>query len=365
MNTNLALVLLLATPALQATCPPLPTATEFARQAQADEDWLPRYAFARTLKCGWDEALPAIERAMQARRGQGEDDEFREGAMAVAIMHPQDLVVAYAEESDEAEQDPWLRPLRLRPDEYDSAVRHVEQAIPRLFAVLADTAVGETNLDSYLQVALIAHEVRSGEMAAARARLERVSAAYVGRPVADDDDIVEVLQRTRAALAPVSPVESTATDWVLDRSGTTRRGSCGLEQLGSGIDPAGLRAQMLRAQGDTAGAIAVLLRNEWRGPDHSGVSHALRLLPLLRERYPGRLLQQGWLDAEGSIRTQGEHPGFLLYGVELPLPDAVRETDPADPARTTERPLRHDEALAYLREWQFVRILFPNGVPAR
>jgi hypothetical protein len=86
-------------------------------------------------------------------------------------------------------------------------------------------------------------------------------------------------------------------------------------------------------------------------------------LPLLKRSYPGDRLRQGWLDAEGSIRTDGERPGFLLYGVELPLPRAVRENDPDDPAQTIERPLRRDEAIAYLRDWGFFTALFPDGLP--
>jgi len=122
---------------------------------------------------------------------------------------------------------------------------------------------------------------------------------------------------------------------------------------------------MLRAQGDDDGTRSVLLRNEWKSPAASSVTHALRLLPLLKRKYSVDTLRQGWLDAEGSIRTEGERPGFLLYGVELPLPRAVRETDPADPSRTIERPLRRDEAIAYLRDWRVFAALFPDGLPPR
>lgn len=211
----------------------------------------------------------------------------------------------------------------------------------------------------------MAHEVRSGEIAAARSRFERLASLPAARSDEDDDadDSAELISRMRAALAPMSPIEPEPTDWVLDRVGKTYRRFCSLEQLGSGIDPSGLRADVLRAQGDDAGALAVLLRNEWHGPAPSGITHAPRLLPLLKRSYPGNRLRQGWLDAEGSIRTDGERPGFLLYGVELPLPRAVRENDPDDPAQTIERPLRRDEAIAYLREWRFFTALFPDGLP--
>lgn len=367
MNRLLVCWFLFVAASAQAACPPIPSAAQIAAaQARSDDatEWLQRYAFARTLKCGWDDALPAIERALEATQGSSAK-RFHEGAVLIALMHPQDVVESYFEESDELADDRWLRPFLLRSGERDAAARHFDQAIPKFVALLAGQAGGNRTFETYAQIALVAHEVRSGEIAAARFRLAGLAPSPAALSDEDDgdDDSAELISRLRAALAPISPVEPESTDWVLDRTGKTNQRFCGLEQLGSGIDPSGLRADVLRAQGDDAGALAVLLRNEWRGPAPSGVTHALRLLPLLKRSYPGNQLRQGWLDAEGSIRTEGEHPGFLLYGVELPLPRAVRENDPDDPAQTIERPLRRDEVIAYLRDWSFFEALFPDGLP--
>ncbi len=367
MSRLLVCWFLLAAASVRAACPPIPSTAQIAdAQAHSDDsaEWLQRYAFARTLKCGWDDAVPVIERVLEAPQ-DSQAKRFHEGAVLVALMHPQDMVDSYIEESDELDDDPWLRPFLLRPDERDAAVRRLDHAIPDFVALLASQAGGGRTFEAYAQIALVAHEVRSGEIAAARSRLERLASlpAALSRDEDDDDDSAELISRLRAALAPMSPIEPESTDWVLDRTGKTNRRFCGLEQLGSGIDPSGLRADVLRAQGDDPGALAVLLRNEWRGPATSGVSHAPRLLPLLKRSYPGNRLRQGWLDAEGSIRTGGERPGFLLYGVELPLPRAVRENDPDEPAQTIERPLRRDEAIAYLRDWRFFTALFPDGLP--
>lgn len=366
MNRLLVCWFLLVAASAQAACPPIPSTAQIAdAQARSDDsaEWLQRYAFARTLKCGWDDALSAIERALEASQ-DGHAKRLHEGAVLLALMHPQDVVDSYME-SDELDEDPWLRPFLLRPHERDAAVRRFDQAIPDFIALLAGQAGGDRTFETYAQIALVAHEVRSGEITAARSRLERLASLPAARSdeVDDEDDSAELISRLRAALAPMSPVAPETTDWVLDRTSKTYRRFCGLEQLGSGIDPSGLRADVLRAQGDEAGALAVLLRNEWRGPAPSGVTHAPRLLPLLKRSYPGNRLRRGWLDAEGSIRTDGERPGFLLYGVELPLPRAVRENDPGDPAQTIERPLHRDEAIAYLRDWRFFAELFPDGLP--
>ncbi len=367
MNRLLVCWFLFVAASTQAACPPMPTTAQIAdAQARSDDGtaWLQRYAFARTLKCGWEEALPAAERALEA--AQDDPGRSNEAAVIVALMHPQDVVESYLDDADEPGDDPWLRPLMLRPDERDAAVRRLDQAIPGFVALLESHAVGATSLSAYAQIALVAHEVRQGELAQARSRLERlVLAPAAPSDVDEEDDSAEQVARLRAALAPMSPVEPEPADWVLDRTGRLNRRTCGYAQLGSGIDPAGLRADMLRAQGDDDGARAVLLRNEWKSPASSDVTHALRLLPLLKRKYPGARLRQGWLDAEGSIRTEGERPGFLLYGVELPLPRAVRETDPADASRAIKRPLRRDEAVAYLRDWNLFVALFPDGLPPR
>ncbi len=366
MNRLLVCWFLFAAASAQAACPPMPSAAQIAKaQARSDDaiEWLQRYAFARTLKCGWDDALPAIERALEATQ-DSHAERFHEGAVLLALMHPQDVVENYVEESDELADDRWLRPFLLRPGERDAAVRHFDQAIPKFVALLAGRAGGDRTFEAYAQIALVAHEVRSGEVAAARSRLERLASSPVVLSEDDEgEDSAELISRMRTALAPMSQVGPEPSDWVLDKTGGTNRRICGFAQLGSGIDPAGLRADVLRAQGDEARALAVLLRNEWRGPAPSGVTHALRLLPLLKRSHPGDGLRQGWLDAEGSIRTEGERPGFVLYGVELPLPRAVRENAPGDPSGTIERPLRRDEAIAYLRDWSFFEVLFPQGLP--
>lgn len=139
MNRLLVCWFLLVAASAQAACPPIPSAAQIAdAQAHADDstEWLQRYAFARTLKCGWDEALPAIERALEASQ-DGHAKRFHEGAVLLALMHPQDVVDSYIEESDELDEDRWLRPLALRPHERDAAVRRFDQAIPDFVALLA------------------------------------------------------------------------------------------------------------------------------------------------------------------------------------------------------------------------------------
>lgn len=319
---------------------------------------LQRYALARTLKCGWDAALPAVERAVQV--SQASVDGFGDEAAVLAFIHPGDMVLSYIEEMDELDdEDAWLRPLRLGPDEHAAAMNRAEEAIPLFIEFLTRNAVDNPKFHGQAQIALIAHEARVGEVAAARGRLERLAGD------SGDSELAETLDELRRALDSTPPGVPTAADWVLDRTDNRLRRLCGFAQLASGIDPSGLRAGMFAAQGDHAAAIAVLLRNEWLGPSRSGVTHLPRLLPLLRQRYTAQALRQGWLDAEGSIRIEGEQPGFLLYGVELPLPRAVRENDPADAARIVERPLRRDEAVAYLREWSLYAALFPRGLPRR
>jgi len=348
--------------AVQAACPPLPPPAEFAAWQRAENGArdLFEYAVLRLLKCDWDEAVPAFDRALEASRLPGQSD-LHGNILRMGVVDPHPLVVSYAKWSRDREG--WLLPLRLRDDEIDTATRRLDAAIPRFFARLQARADGSLRspLDKLAELIGAVDDVRRGEIARGRDRLDRLAQMQPGL-TRGEAGIVERAAKLRAALDPQSPAEP-PQEWVLDRRSNIYIESCGA--FGRSLpllDPLGLRVDLLLADGDTAAALALLLRHEWGGPEPPTVSHWQRLQPLLEQRYSAAQLRQGWRDAEGSIHV-GDRPGLLLYGVELPLPSAVLEDDPADPQHAVRRPLRRDEAIAAARATPLFAELFPHGLP--
>lgn len=360
LGTLFGMVLATAT---QAACPPLPPPEELAARQRAENGArdLFEYAVLRLLKCDWDEALPAFDRALDASHLPGQSDLYG-NILRMGVVDPHPLVVSYAEWSRDREG--WLQPLHLRDDEIDAATRRLEAAIPRFFAWLQARADGSLRspLDRLAELVVAADDVRRGETARGRDRLDRLAQMQPGL-TRGEAGIVKQAATLRAVLDTQSPVEP-AQEWVLDRRSNIYSESCGA--VGRSLpllDPLGLRVELLLADGDTTAAIALLLRHEWGGPEPLTVSHWRRLQPLLEQRYSRAQLIQGWRDAEGAIPVGGEPRGLLLYGVELPLPSAVLEDDPADPQRTRRRPLRRDEAVAAARATPLFAALFPRGLP--
>ncbi|WP_257387061.1 hypothetical protein [Tahibacter caeni] len=360
LGTLAALMLAAAT---QAACPPLPAPAELAAQQQSADSArdLFEYAVLRLLKCGWDEAVPAFDPALEASRGSGQSN-LQRNILLLGTADPRDLAGRGARWS--RDRDGWLGPLRLRDDEIEAATRRLEAAMPRFFERLLERADGPLPppLDRLAELVLAVDDVRRGDVARGRDRLDRAAQMQPGLP-AYEAAMVRQAAKLRAALDPQSPVEPPPQAWVLDRRSSIYTESCGVPGRGNpALDPLGLRADLLRADGDPGAALALLLRHEWGGPEFPMVSHWRRLQPLLERRYSRAQLRQGWLDAEGSIHTDDAQPGLLLYGVELPLPSAVLEDDPADPERSVRRPPRRDEAVAAARATPLFAALFPDGL---
>jgi hypothetical protein len=349
--------------AVHAACPPLPVSAELAARQQAEDGArdLYEYAVLRLLKCGWDEAVPAFDAALDASRQPGQPD-LQRHILRMGTWDPRDLAGIYARWSRDRED--WLHPLRLREDEIDAATRRLEAAVPRFFERLQARADGSPPppLDRLVELVGAVHDVRRGEVARGRARLDRQAQMQPGLTDVEAS-LVRKAGKLRAALDLQSPMQPEPLEWVLDRRSSIYAESCGARAHGSpALDPLGLRADLLRADGDTAAALALLLRHEWGGPEPLTVRHWRRLQPLLEQRYSRAQLRQGWLDAERSMHTDDAQPWLLLYGVELPLPSAVLEDDPADPQREVRRPLRRDEAVAAARATPLFAELFPDGL---
>lgn len=360
LGTLFGMVLATAT---QAACPPLPPPAALAAWQRAENGArdLFEYAVLRLLKCDWDDALPAFDSALEASHRPGQSD-LQGNILRMGAFDPVPIVVSYAKWSRDREG--WLLPLRLRDDEIDAATRRLQAAIPRLFAWLQARADDSLRppLDRLAELIGAVDDIRRGEIARGRDRLDRLASMQPGL-TRSEAGIVERAAKLRAVLDPQSPVEP-PQEWVLDRRSSIYSESCGA--FGRSLpllDPLGLRVDLLLADGDTAAAIALLLRHEWGGPEPLTVSHWRRLQPLLEQRYSRAQLIQGWRDAEGAIPVGGEPRGLLLYGVELPLPSAVLEDDPVDPQRSVRRPLRRDEAVAAARATPLFAALFPRGLP--
>lgn len=354
----------LAAAMAQAACPPLPAAAELAARQQAEDGArdLYEYAVLRLLKCGWDEAVPAFDAALDASHRPGQPD-LQRNILYMGTWDPRFLAGTYARWSRDRED--WLRPLRLREEEIDAATRRLEAAVPRLFERLQARADGSLQppLDRLAELVGAVHDIRRGEIARGRDRLDRQAQMQPGL-TSTEAALVRQAAKLRAVLDPQSPGEYEPQAWLLDRRSMVYTESCGeVGRSNPALDPLGLRADLLRADGDTTEAFALLLRNEWVAGAFPVALHWRRLQPLLEQRYSRAQLRQGWLDAEATIHTGDERPGLRLYGVELPLPSAVLEDDPADPRRSIRRPLRRDEAVAAARATPLFAALFPDGLP--
>lgn len=354
----------LAAAMAQAACPPLPAAAELAARQQAEDGArdLYEYAVLRLLKCGWDEAVPAFDAALDASHRPGQPD-LQRNILYMGTWDPYFLAGTYARWS--LGREDWLRPLRLRDEEIDAATRRLEAAVPRVFERLQARTDGSLQppLARLAELVGAVHDIRRGEIARGRDRLDRQVQMQPGL-TGTEAAMVRQAAKLRAVLDPQSPVEPEPQAWVLDRRSTVHTETCGeVGRSNPALDPLGLRADLLRADGDTTEAFALLLRNEWVAGAFPVALHWRRLQPLLEQRYSRAQLRQGWLDAEATIHTGDERPGLRLYGVELPLPSAVLEDDPADPRRSIRRPLRRDEAVAAARAMPLFAALFPDGLP--
>lgn len=351
-----------AAPAASFACPPsLHDDPQVFVQARSGELWGRfRYAMARVLKCEWDEARPAVASAMDALRVHGS-----KSALATVYqfgeMTPHDAVDLFRRHSDPSGA-PELASLQLRDDERDAAAQRFEDAIPKVVALAAERAGGELPRphSTFAGLLLVAHDVRTGALDDARARLERIAAVPVD---VDQPDLRAIRQsrRMREALEPMSPLPA-AERWVLERNVYVE--TCGTAVTAdSALDPAALRAGLLVKAGDTNGALAVLLRNEWQFTRTDGTSQARRLRELLTERYSPERIRQAWRDAEASVNVAGDMPSFRLFDVELALPYVVRDYDPNGSGVTIERQPERDEVIAHMRSSSLFTALFPDGQP--
>jgi hypothetical protein len=377
MSTRLTTWFLLMTLAAHAhaVCPLRPGSAQLQEAARDDEDFLRKYAISRLLACGFADARSDLELALPlpgtdvSAFGHRDASDLllkTNSALSghVLLQRPREFVAEYARE-----QSKQSAALRLTPAGHAGAATRLEHAVPDLVALLRERLPADQlkRLDTHFERVLIAHEVRTGFLDQARARLEHLS----GDPRLNDAPRFYQVPRdwvaqTREALALPSPMAPPMSDWVIDLTGNAYKESCLPWSFGDvcALQPAGLRADMLLGNGDRTGAITVLLRNEWARTMYDMVSCNRQLGQLLGERYSPDALRAGWAAAERSVRIAGADSGFVLYGVELPLPRAALVVD-ASTGEAVERPLTLEQALNLIRKSDLYHALFVDADDAR
>lgn len=357
--------------ASQAACPPRLGGAELQQAARLDQYFLRTYAISRLLACGFTEARTDLELALplpgtdMSAFGTYDAAYIRSATQSglsafMLSLRPREFVVQFVRE-----QRKQSASLRLSPADFAIAAKRLETDIPAIVALLRERLPADELewVDTYLERVLIAHEVRTGQSAAALERLDSLDHDPRLKETAMPGEYApnrQWVRDTRVALAETSPVGPPATDWVLNLTTTSGyQESCAdpLTDQGCALLPAGLRADTLLRNGDQSGAIEVLLRNEWTRSQVYRVSCRQQLLPLLHERFTAEALRSGWLAAEAAIRVGGTDNGFQLYGVDLPLPRAALVHDTV--AREfVERPLTREQATALMRGSDLYQALF-------
>jgi hypothetical protein len=334
-------------------CPPLPASTAIEELKESGSEDLSEYAFARLLKCGWQDAKPMFGAALDIARDEA--DAGGSSMIVLLVMNPRGMVSAFAE--DTYEHQPLLAPLAIGSSETEAAVHRFEDAVPGMVALVREKLRLDQDAESMLELALASHEVRIGKVDDARRRLDRLQPTLSpsGSEADSSDDTRNVIAQMRVAMDDTtsSDADSPQTAWIVDRTTPTgqRKFHCGGVGLSMLMDSANIKSQAQMARKETDAAIGTLLQARWRQLA-SGKSESIPdIMHLLNQRYSKSEMQQAWADAEASIRIEENFAGLTLFGQFLPLPTAVRKDDTTSskPNAYKERPLTQDEALALVR----------------
>ena len=342
-------------------CPPVPSGAAMKELKQSGSEDLSNYAFARLLKCGWQEAKPSFSLALDASRA--EDDEAGASLIFLLMMNPRSLVAEFSQEG--FEEQPLLAPLAIGPDEAELAVQRFEDAVPAIAALMREKLTMEKDTDSALEFALASAELRLGRLDDARQRLDRLqrSVSDADKDTDEGDDMQGELAQMRTAMDETATETDSASDpaWIVDH--TTSRAQRLLHCGGVGLpvmDRASIKSQAQLARKETDAAIGTLLQARWRDLVTGRSDATPDIMHLLKLRYSKPAMQQAWTDAEASIRIEPNFAGLNLFGQFLPLPSAVREDDKTSPSpgAYTERLLTQDEALALMRGTDLHKVIF-------
>lgn len=362
--------------AIAAACPPpLPHAQ---LRSYANDDAVSGYVTVRWLKCGWPAAVPVLKpvarltlenaRAAADRDDPNdllESDELFETLSMIVISNPGAVAGMLTEHDEEpAENDPpgLAELLRLRVTPAQIA-KNFEQGVEPAIAWLREQYVLPRHIDGRFELALIAIDVRRGDIDGARARVAAAAPRYAESDVIDaESDSDEDWKAMRAALAePVAQSSAASGPGIrIDRSTVKdepRLLKCGTGALMEHLYGVGyLREHVLRAAPiDTA--IGELL-GQWREPvGAGGGAHFDLLVELLKKRYGGGELEQGLGDAIATLRNDEHVAGMNLFGQFVALPSHVLEDDATTPGGVRERRLEQHELAELVRDTRLYRLL--------
>lgn len=360
-------------------CVPLP---DRAALRALDSEDLKLLAVNRWVKCGWDQAEPAMQRWREVARAdwrrQRRNDHLPYDRQAEALENDFNAELSDLLGINPAELYNELQRFQLMPAPDDAAGlsdillldidaatqwRHYENGVPAAVAFVRRDFERDASTALTLELLLVEHDARNAQLDAARARLDRAEAAW-NRAVAGDAGAAASsreamhyrLEQLRRVLAPVAPVSAVpgAEDWTLYRdSGRFVCGTADLEERRHGVSY--LRDHVLQLA-DPDDALTELLTSAWRSEIGGDSRHTALLLKLLRERHDEAALEQGWREALASIRADDSVVGMTFHGRFLPLPNRVVED--GDSAGTTrERPLSVQELVELVQATPLYRVM--------
>jgi len=378
-----ASMMVLCFPCLAAAACPRPfSEAQLHTFAQSGQE-VAGYVMLRWFKCGWDATVPVIAPAAQITREAADakadpddqsnplqGDELVEMLSMTVFANPNDAPRVFAMGEDEPDEDdpPALAELmRLRVSSAE-IVHNMENGVTPAIAWLRHNYLLPAELDLRLELALIAHKVRSGDLASARAQLALAAPRAAQALVLESDGIPEWASMQAVLAEPVvQSATATGPGIMIDRATekrSYRETQCGFIGKYERLDFTDLRAYVLRAAPIDL-AIGELL-GQWREPvGADGGEHLGLLVELLKKRYAQHELEQAFSDAIATLRNDDQVAGMNLFSHFVVLPSSVREDDATAPGGVRERRLEEYELADIVRGTALYRALLstPIGIP--
>lgn len=379
----LATAALLCAASIAAAACPRPL-TDAQLRTHAENGEIAGYVMRRWFTCGWPAVAPALGSAAEITREKAladagpddpdavlEYDELLEALSLAVVMTPRGVIELAAENDDEPAEDdlPALAELLRMSVSPEQAAKNFEQGLAPAIAWMRKHYVLPETLDRRFELALIAQNIRSGDIGGARARFALAVARPVssGTPIhgiADADEHWKTMQTILAEPVALSTV-ATGPGIRLDRSTSKQapaREMCGtgaLMERTFGLEY--LRGYVLRAAPIDV-AIDELL-GQWREPVNAGGGEHLDLLvELLKKRYSKAELDQGFGDAIALLRNDDQVAGMNLFGRFIALPGSVLEDDATAPDGVRERRLENRELAEIVQRTALYRALVSKPV---